>query len=237
MKLVEYSFDYGGESIEYLLSRSERKSLAIAVFPLGEIVVKAPQKASLSKIQDKVEKRAFWIVQQRKYFAQFLPRTSARLYVGGESHYYLGRSYRLKLFAGKQNKVSLKAGTLEIHSRERIEPVEIKRRLDVWYREKAQHHFRELVDSTWIKFKNSQHEKPKLRIRKMKTRWGSLSANGTLSLNFDLIKAPKAAIEYVIIHEFCHLTYPNHDKAFFALLEVLLPQWKNTKTKMERMLS
>ena len=67
----------------------------------------------------------------------------------------------------------------------------------------------------------------------MKTRWGSLSTKGTMTLNLDLIRTPRECLEYVIIHELCHLTCRYHDAAFYGLLEKHLPDWKQRKHKLE----
>ena len=237
MRTSDHFFNYGGTTIEYYLERSDRKTMSIAVHPLGEIVIRAPQRASLDSIREKLHKRAFWIVQQQRHFEQFLPRTPARMYVGGESHYYLGRSYKLRIIQGNQEIVQLKSGRLIVQVKQQLEQNEIKGLLENWYREKAQYHFGEIMKNTWSVFETRQLEKPTLSIRRMKTRWGSLSTKGTLSLNLDLIQAPKSAIEYVIVHELCHLVHPNHDKAFFSLLGAVLPEWKDTKSRLEKMLS
>jgi predicted metal-dependent hydrolase len=75
----------------------------------------------------------------------------------------------------------------------------------------------------------------RLQIRDMKTRWGSLSKGGILTLNIKLIAAPKECIEYVVVHELCHLKYPNHDKKFYRLLETRLPDWEKRKQKLENL--
>jgi len=78
---------------------------------------------------------------------------------------------------------------------------------------------------------------PKLSIRRMKTRWGSLSPKGTLTLNVALIRAPRECIEYVITHELCHMKHPRHDGAFYKLLERHMPDWERRKHKLEMALA
>ena len=74
---------------------------------------------------------------------------------------------------------------------------------------------------------------PRLAIRRMKTRWGSMSPNGTLTLNSDLVRAPRECIEYVVTHELCHLKHRHHDAAFYGLLEQHMPDWEKRKHKLE----
>ena len=72
-----------------------------------------------------------------------------------------------------------------------------------------------------------------MQIRRMKTRWGSLSPNSILTLNMDLIRAPKECVDYVIIHELCHLQYPNHGPGFYKLMESVMPDWGRRKHKLD----
>ena len=109
----------------------------------------------------------------------------------------------------------------------------IQKLLEEWYLQKASTCFQAVFHLVWEKFKRSAVAKPGLKIRKMKARWGSLSTNGWLTLNLDLIKAPKECIEYVVIHELCHLSHRHHDSDFYKLLDRCLPDWVQRKHKLE----
>ena len=88
---------YAGESIPFHLSYSKRKTVEIAVHPDCSVVVKAPLGTNETLVEDFIYKRVRWIRRQLRYFAQFAPRTPKRRFVGGESHLYLGKQYRLKI--------------------------------------------------------------------------------------------------------------------------------------------
>lgn len=90
-----------------------------------------------------------------------------------------------------------------------------------------------IFNECWEKFRSKEYPKPACKIQALEKRWGSLSKAGTLSLNVQLIKTPKECIEYVIIHELCHLVYHNHSRDFFKLLEASLPDWIERKYKLE----
>jgi len=93
--------------------------------------------------------------------------------------------------------------------------------------------FSKLFADCWIAFDKGKYVKPTMQIRKMEKRWGTLSAKGKLTLNVNLIQAPKECIEYVIIHEFCHLAHHNHSAEFHQLLEQVMPDWVKRKRKLE----
>ncbi len=227
------SFKFGRKVIDYALLVSNRKTLEISVYPDQTVVVKAPASAELSAVENKLQKRAGWICRQIEYFRQFEPRPQPRSFVSGETHLYLGRQYRLKIVSGDKDSVKLIRGKFLVSFRENLEPEKIKTMLKSWYKEKAQQQFNDSLNRCWQKFRLSGLKKPQIIIRRMSKRWGSLSANGLINLNPELIKAPKECIDYVIMHELCHLRHHNHSPAFYRLMAALVPNWQKIKTKLE----
>ncbi len=241
------SISYGTKDLEFEVLQSKRKTLEISVHPDKTIVVKAPLSLVLEDVKKKVQQKATWINKQLKYFDQFLLKNPVRLYVGGETHYYLGSAFRLKiidlndLLEGESvyrlnSTVTLERPFFVIHTK-KTNSNYIKNLLESWYRDKAEYHFEKVFEEIWQKFKRmnklSVNDKPKLKIRKMAKRWGSLSKSGNLTLNPNLIKSPKECIEYVIIHELCHLIHFNHSKDFYLLLDRFLPDWMKRKHRLE----
>ena len=236
MPKTNRTLTYDGETIPFDLQYSKRKSLEIAVHPDGSVVVKAPLGSDEILIQGFLYQRLRWIRRQRRYFAQFEPRTPERQFVGGESHLYLGKQYRLKIRRSDTDEVLLKRGFFHIQAVD-DKPEHIAMLLEAWYRSKAAIYFAQVFEECWQLFAKKGAEKPVLKIRKMKTRWGSFSSKGSVTLNLELIKAPRECIEYVVIHELCHLLHLNHGPAFYNLLEQLIPDWKKRKHRLETVLS
>jgi len=232
MSVTKHSVSYGGSEILFQLRLSKRKSLEISVHPDKSIFVKAPEKTPLNIVEERVKKRARWIKRQVRYFGQFDPRTPTRKLVSGESHLYLGKKYRLRLEEGEVESVRLRSGFITIESKE-LTFKNIEKLLNEWYRTKADLYINKTFIDCWAKFRKKELDRPTVRIMKLKKRWGSLSKAGTLSINVDLIKAPKECIEYVIIHELCHLVHHDHSTEFFNLLERSLPDWVKRKHKLE----
>ena len=103
-----------------------------------------------------------------------------------------------------------------------------------WYRERAGLYFHGQLTAL-VERLSWAPVVPPFRLRFMKKRWGSCSAKGTLSLNTHMIKAPEECVEYVLLHELCHLRQHNHSKRFYALLELHMPDWRERKARLEDM--
>ena len=228
---------YGGEIIPYdLIQSPKRKTLGIEVHPDLRVVVRVPPGCAPEEVATRMRKRATWINRQREYFSQFVPRTSPRRYLGGETHLYLGRRYRLKLAQGETAAVALQHGILAVSAPEKISPRTAKALLAVWYRRHALRVYGEVLDECYARFLRCArrgHERPNIVVRAMERRWGSLSSRQLMTLNSQLIKAPRACIEYVVLHELCHLEHKQHDAAFYKLLTRVMPDWDARKRHLE----
>lgn len=235
MKSDRHEIAYGEYVIAFVLIRRERRTLEIGVEPDASVTVVAPSDADISEILPKVRKRAAWIRRQQRYFQQFLPRTPARRFVSGETHLYLGRQYRLKVVAAEAARVTLARGFIRVETEHPGDPERTERLVGQWYRDRASIKFSERLEMNLQRFPSPDAVRPKsLSIRVMRQRWGSLSPSATLLLNRRLIEAPLDAIDYVITHELCHMTIPNHGTEFYDLLDRVLPDWWKRKHRLER---
>ncbi|WP_296622860.1 M48 family metallopeptidase [Marivirga sp.] len=234
--MVKDKIQYGKSIIDYELSYSERKTLGIKVHPDKCVQVIAPINTDSSEIKEKLRTKAAWILRQQDFFLSFHPITPARRYVGGETHLYLGKQYRLKIMLGDKESVKLNGGRLEVTLNDLENKPKIKRLLQSWYKSKADVHFNKLFDDSLHVSEYLYDGAPTLKYRWMEKRWGSCDRNGTIHLNLELIKAPKTCIEYVIIHEMCHLAHLNHSSAFYKLLDKMYPNWGETKDRLERLM-
>ncbi len=225
---------YGSTTITFSLKRSKRKTLEIAVLPDLSVVATAPMNIDLSKVMRKVHKRADWILAQQEYFSAFLPQDSPRKYVSGETHKYLGRQYRLKLEESNKNDVKLKGKYIYIHTRKKEDKVYNETLLYKWYKAHAELKFNQILEKCYEKLKKYGIEKPALTIKKMKSRWGSCQPEKLkFILNIELIKAPSHCIEYVVMHELCHIKYSYHNEQFYHFLSQVMPDWQDRKKRLE----
>lgn len=221
---------YGQKQIEYELRFSERKTLGIAVYPDLNVVVTAPENTGEEKIKAKVKSKARWILKQLRSFERYQPLSKPKEFVSGETHLYLGRQYLLKVEKSTANRVRLKGRYLHVETKNRDKTEEL---LNDWYRLKAQVHFNAILEEILPEFEHYKLNINELHIRRMEKRWGSCTPGGVITLNLYLIKAPRRCIEYVILHELCHLIHHRHDASFYRLLHSKMPAWKHWKEKLE----
>jgi predicted metal-dependent hydrolase len=228
------SIQFGSKKIDFLVEYSARKTLGITVTPDLDVLVKAPIDSSLDKIKEKILKKAAWIIKQQSFFLSFQPKTPARRYIGGETHLYLGRQYLLKIESSKKDSVKLKGKYIVVNTSDKSK---VKGLVKEWYLLHAKSKFKEIAQPLIDKFKKHKIEPDSIVFREMPTRWGSCTPKGKIILNPELIKAPKGCIEYVIIHELCHLIHHDHTQKFIDLQTKEMPDWEKWKSKLENLLA
>lgn len=233
--------EYGSKRIDFRLEYSDRRTLGITVTPDLDVLVKAPVDTAVDVVKEKLRKKAPWIIRQLSFFLSFHPRLTDRKFIGGETHLYLGKQYRLKVISDELRVVSewvkLKGQFLEVCARDNTK---VKALVEAWYFDKAKEKFHQLAEPLFDSF-TSRHNLSlntyHLSLRQMPTRWGSCTAKGRIILNPELIKAPKACIEYVIVHELCHLIHHDHTQRFLDLQTKEMPEWEKWKNKLEKLLA
>lgn len=228
------AIQFGSKKIDFSLEYSNRKSLGITVTPELSVLVKAPIDTSMEKVKEKLRKKAPWIIRQQSFFLSFHPKTPARKFIGGETHLYLGRQYRLQIHIGIDESVKLKGKFIEVTTREKSRTKDL---LNDWYLQHAKTKFHAIAEPLIDKFKKHKVEPSSIVFRDMPTRWGSCTPKGKIILNPELIKAPKGCIEYVIIHELCHLIHHDHTQKFIDLQTKEMKDWEKWKMKLEKLLA
>ena len=219
-------------STPYELYYTDRKTLGIKVYPDTSVKVFAPIDTDLPIIEQLLKAKRKWIEKQQRSFQTYLPATPPRQYIGGESFLYLGKQYMLKIEPSTAEEVKLYQGRLVVKT---VNPdaTHIKKLLQQWYIARATILFNKLFEEQFYLFKRFGLEKPILQIKKMEKRWGSCTPQQKIILNPERIKAPVVCINYVILHELCHLVHHNHSKSFYRLLENFMPDWQKYKQLLE----
>lgn len=231
--MTTHQIQFGSQTVLYNLQFMQRKTLSISVHPDLSVIVKAPEKIKLEDIEKKIYHRAKWILNQQRRFEIYLPDVPPRKYVSGESHRFLGRQYRLKLIKSDAEQIKLSRQFLEVYTPD-TNPANARMLVENWYREQAGQIFQERLSACYTKLAREKIPYPKISIRKMQSSWGSCSAKGTITLNIKLIQVPVEYIDYVIIHELCHLKHLHHETQFYKLLSRVMPGWEAKKEKLDR---
>jgi predicted metal-dependent hydrolase len=206
------------------------KHVNLKVKPTGEILLTVPLDMTDKEIDHVLKKRSSWIKKQLELFAKNKP--SNRELVSGENFVYLGKNYRLKIIESHEEKAKLNRGYFELYVKNKNDYSKKAKLIEEWYKIKAKEHFKQVTQkyASIVKVEINN-----MRIRQMKTRWGSCNPKKSyINLNLELIKKPKVAIEYVVFHELAHLVHHNHDKRFYNYLSLHMPDWKKRKSKLEK---
>ena len=226
---------YGDEEICYQVNRvaSRKQKVAIHVYPNGDIHVDAPADANPARINNAVRVRARWISKRLKEIRERNLHVLPREYVSGESYFYLGRRYLLKVTVThvKGGGAKLSGRYLHVTSPTTGRDT-IRRYVKEWYRTRAKETFARRLNAlagqiTWLR------DIPPIRLLTMRIQWGSCSPKGMLVFNPNLVKAPRACVDYVILHEICHLKEHNHSQRYYRLLAELMPDWEFQKTRLD----
>jgi predicted metal-dependent hydrolase len=227
---------YSNHKIPVTVWFEVRNRLRITVQPDKTVVARAPIEYSLEEVQAKLEKRTPWMIRQLEYFEKYHPILPERQYVSGETHHYLGRQYRLKVMAGNNNGVKLIGRYLLLTTNQPENLEQKKELLQDWYTR----HARALIQNRVLLLDDRVIElgaqKPEIKFRRMNKRWGSCTPSGVITFNTELIKAPIHCIDYVVLHELCHLVHEGHNAKFYHLLDVLMPDWKKRKERLEKVI-
>jgi len=210
--------------------RKDVKNIILKVKPTCEVILTAPLLTTDEHIEYILKKRENWISKKIAFYQEY-DKPQKKEYVSGENVKYLGKNYRLKIIQSEDESIKLQRGYIQIFIKDTDNFEKKKKLLNEWYLLKSQNYFKKII-AKYSKLLNV--EVKNIRIRQMKTRWGSCNSHKSyINLNIELIKKPSYAIEYVIFHELTHLIYPNHSKEFYNYLTTYMPDWKKRKERLE----
>ncbi|HAN09113.1 MAG TPA: hypothetical protein DCP90_00685 [Clostridiales bacterium] len=231
-----YMLNYKNQVIIYEIIKRKKKNVSIIIRADGKVVVSAPFSVSVKKIEELVNRRAEWILDNIEVVKRKSANIKEKKYISGEIFLYFGDEYELDIVKEdktKRTEVRINEGKIEIRVKSDFADNEdnIKKKLNKWYREEAQSCIAMRVEMCAQRL----GLKPELvRIKQLKRTWGICTNKGIISLNWKLIMTPVDVMDYVIIHELCHLKHPNHSKDFWNLVEVYMPDYKQKRDWLKK---
>lgn len=225
---MKLRFKFGTKDIEFTVKYSNRKTLAIEVEPNGAVNVVAPLGVLEEDIIKTVKTKAVWIVQKQYEVRNINVNKINREAVSGESYLYLGRNYTLQLIINEDIKnieVKLFRGKFIVTTITKDEE-KIKVALEEWYREKALQKIDDRVEY-YSPFFNKQPKS--VKVKEQKKRWASCTSKDELLFNWRCVMAPAYIIDYIVVHEMCHMYYKDHSKEFWNMVSNVMPDYEGRK--------
>lgn len=232
-KEINDTIEVEGNQVPLKIVFSKRKTVSIEVHPDKTIKVRSPNSTSLKYITNNLEKKQSWIAEKLNHFNSLSQKEGAKFNYGdGDAVSYLGKEYIFKVRQDLVNKVEIEGGNIVVkvtyYSKSKV-----KKLFDEWFRNSVREVILERLElckpiaaEIGIEYRGTPV------FRKMKRRWGSCSGVGKVTLNYELGRTSIECIDYVILHEFCHLREMNHGKKFYALMEKAAPNYKDIKKEL-----
>ncbi|MEM9064036.1 MAG: SprT family zinc-dependent metalloprotease [Planctomycetota bacterium] len=218
----------------YSIVRASRTRTRLIVTPDGGVEVRTDRDRCGASIAKLVQSKAQWILRQQEYFERFRPRDPNRTYVSGETVRYLGRQYRLKIERGSESSVKLRGRFLIVRLPTRCHEGSERELVRGWYKSRASDVLAKRLMLCQTHAAPHGIHKPALTIRWMTRRWGSCTPGGRLILNPLVVLTPIDCVDYVLMHELCHLKHSAHNRAFYRLLDVVMPDWRLRRERLDR---
>lgn len=225
------SFVYEGKEYQYELVESRGKRLSATIDEYGRMVVRFPKRVPSSAVTRFVEEHRKWLVTQYLR-AQEQCKAFLHQFTEGEAFYFLGNSYPLKIRrdgAGKRIRVERLPDCFLVQGTDLTKEM-IKKALENWYIHNARIRFESRCAYYAPLIGVTYHT---IRIKNQKSRWGSCSGKGNLNFNWKLIMAPEEVLDYLVVHELCHLKYMDHSKEFWLLVASILPNYREQERWIE----
>lgn len=219
------SVEWNGVTIAYSWCHSRRRTLGMRVRPDRSVSVRVPLRTPLRDVRDFVSRRAEWVLKVWKRQGE-KPVHQQQGYACGSMFLFQGQAYCLEFAEGGRCSLELRDDCLLLSSPETPSHETVRRMVESWYRKQALLIFSERAVSCHALLQDEGIPLPPITIRPMKTRWGSYSyRTGRITLNLNLIKAPPACLDYVIIHELCHIKVRHHGPDFWRMVARYRPAY------------
>lgn len=228
---------FGNREISFTIVRTNRrKTVGIYVDPQSGIIVRSPRFLRIAEIREVVKKKAKWIIEKQRLLKNLGHAGTAREFISEETFPYLGREYRLKVTktdSKREETCKLINGkfvvNIDKHSAGNGAENAVRRVLENWFQERAAH---KIGDRVRLYAQQTGRWPKRIEIKNHRSRWGSCSHDGVLRFNWKIIMAPLSLLDYVVVHELCHLIHLNHSPRFWKKVEAIIPDYISTRKKL-----
>jgi len=219
-------------TFKYKVVYSSRRTLAISIRPDGSVIVRVPYRTTEKTIAKLVNDKADWIIKHTGNLRKDALNNPPRLYTDGEKHLLRGTECLLRINKSAKSYCTFSLNAIELGIQAPENRDAVRRVLYSGYRKEANKLFNKTLIQVLSENASYGFKISKLKVRTMKSRWGSCSGRGVITLNTELIRLPDRFTRYVILHELCHLRHHNHGARFYALLTELDPEWRVVRKEL-----
>lgn len=225
---MKLNYEYGTQTIEFHVVYRNRKTMEIQIQAPDKVTVISPKGIKEDEILKAVKDKSKWITQKLFQIREMEYLKRDREYVNGESFIYMGRNYSLQIVIDESCKVpeaKLLRGKFYVHTHSNDADI-IRLALEKWYKEKALQKVLERVSYYQKYFDLAPN---KVMIKEQKKRWGSCSNQRNLYFNWKCIMAPSPVLDYLVVHEMCHMVHMNHSPEYWNLVKSILPDYEKRR--------
>lgn len=231
---MTYTVNVFGKQIPVLVSYKTMKTVRLKVFPSSEVRLSVPLDTPEMWIVEFLEKKGTWIEEKIVKYEQTRAIEKEEHIRSGSSTRILGKQLVIQIEPANQKRVVRNDNKMLIYTTNPKNQTDIDKQFNNWWQRASKEYFISVLDELYPIVKRHGIEKPEIVVKKMSTLWGSCSRKrGRINLNFYLYKAFRPCIEYVILHELIHFLYPRHDKDFYDLLTIYMPDWQERKNQLD----
>jgi predicted metal-dependent hydrolase len=217
---------YSGKTIRFEITYKNRTSIGITIDSYGNIEVQAPKGTPNERVLDLIEEKWDLIQEKLQEMQDRLLGSQRKVYEHGEQFLYLGNTYPIQIIHDQnieQDHVVFEGENLNVFVRQ-MDDEKIKQALKRFYYQKCKSLVEKSISSYQINFKTKPRS---IRISDSKMTWGTCDSKQQLTFNWRLAMAPIEVIDYVVVHEMCHMVHLNHDRSFWRLVGKIMPDYKS----------
>jgi len=218
--------------VEVDIVRSSRRTVALYVKPGGTLLIRAPWYVPVNLLMQFVRQKTSWIERQFRRLKDVKPPAGSSLTEDGSVIPFMGSQVTVRVTTGGRNSAVLRENELCLTLAGDVSAERITALTEAWYLSESKKYFTSRTAVLAALHSSLLPAPGPVNVRKMKRRWGTCHSNGAIWFNRELIKKEQELIDYVIIHELCHLVHPNHGREYYALLGRIIPDFRELRHKL-----
>jgi predicted metal-dependent hydrolase len=216
------------------LERGKGRRVRITILSDGRVRMFVPRRVGLAQVLAFAQEKAGWIERTVRKVETYTRLFSPAKSVETGMISILGQTYPVKIEPGRGRRAVFEDGVLVVPVADPEDGDAVRQRIEAWLKRRAEQIFgmvlRRGLEAASVHGINA----PPWSVRWMKRRWGGCSRDGRVVFNIRLVQTPPALIEYVVLHELCHLRHHDHGRSYYALLSRCLPDWKERRKELGR---